>query len=86
MKSPLTKKYSLASRLSQRLNQSLQESMLSPTQIAIHFFSPPFSVFNFFCHRIGDTQLNDFYRLDKFDTGLRGTTRHGRKEGITQQR
>ncbi len=31
MKSPLTKKYTLASRLSQRLNQSLQESIFFST-------------------------------------------------------
>jgi hypothetical protein len=51
MKSPLTKKYTLASRLSQRLNQSLQESIFFsfPKRNSI-FFSPTLRCFNFFAY------------------------------------
>jgi len=49
IKSPLTKKYTLASRLSQRLNQSLQESIFFFTPNSnSNFFSPTLRCFNFF--------------------------------------
>jgi len=47
-----TKKYTLASRTGQRLNQSLQESIFFSTPIRIfNFFSPTLRCFNFFFHR-----------------------------------
>jgi len=49
-KSPLTKKYNLASRYSQRLNQSLQESIFFSTPKSNSIFPPPFGVL-FFCNR-----------------------------------
>jgi len=59
MNSPHTKKYSLASRLIQRLNQSLQESIcFSRPRINSIFFSPALRYFNFFsiAHPSSDKQ------------------------------
>jgi hypothetical protein len=51
-KSPDTKKYTLASRLSQPLNQSLQESIFFSTPRSnSNFFSPTLRCFNFFPQR-----------------------------------
>ena len=50
-KSQRTKKYTLASRLSQRLNQSLQESIFFSTQKSNSiFFLPSLRCFNFFAN------------------------------------
>jgi len=67
MKSPHTKKYSLASRLSQRLNQSLQESIFFSTPNSnSNFFSPTLRCFNFFSHRTVRNRTDSASNVNRF--------------------